>query len=98
MASLVERIDRFERELRRLETELHALRREVAAAPAAEATPGAATPAAAPRPAATPAAISASARRGRRRAVHLDLAGLLERLDLLGARGPALAGGAVTAL
>lgn len=95
MASVVERIDLLESDLRRIERELSELRLEVAApvpdAPVI-APPPVVTTAPAPPPPATPVSAPASPRR------RLDVGELLERWDLLGARGLAVAGGAVTAL
>jgi uncharacterized membrane protein len=95
VSTLTERMDRLELDLRRMQRELETLRREArAAAPsAARATPEPATPGR--RGADTAAcAVAPSAPRPPR----VDLGELLARFDLLGARGLAVAGGAVTAL
>jgi hypothetical protein len=99
MASLVERIDLLELDLRRVERELQALRREARAATAASMEPEPVVtlddaPAPAPAPKPVPE-IPAEPRAPRR---SVDLGAVLERFDLLGARGLAVAGGAVTAL
>jgi uncharacterized membrane protein len=107
MSSLVERIDHLELDLRRVERELDDLRREVRAdaahahllEPAAVARVVAepvVSPVAVASPA-PPASASAPAPRPQPRR-SADLGELLARFDLLGARGLAIAGGAVTAL
>ena len=101
MASLADRIDLLELDLRRVERELQALRREARASAAEGAEPqpdivALAEEAVAP-PVVLPSApvIPAQPRAPRR---NIDLGALLQRFDLLGARGLAVAGGAVTAL
>jgi len=100
MSTLIERVDRFELDLRRMQRELEDLRREARAAAAPEAPAAAAVPVLAepePAPVVLPAVPATSA--GRSRSLpSVDLGDLLARLDLLGARGLAVAGGAVTAL
>ncbi|HET8741852.1 MAG TPA: DUF2339 domain-containing protein [Gaiella sp.] len=97
MASLVERIDLLELDLRRVQRELQVLRREARAA-----TTETPEPAAAPAPAPVPRPVVPArppAQEGPTRPQpSVDLGARLARLDLLGARGLAIAGGAVTAL
>ncbi len=101
MSSLSERIDLLELDLRRVERELASLRREAASA----ATPGPDVPgvsdASAPPPRVRTPPPAPAIRRStpaRRPRPSVDLGALLVRFDLLGARGLAIAGGAVTAL
>jgi hypothetical protein len=106
MSSLAERIDLLELDLRRVERELAALRREARPVPTAMAEPDvrlAEEPVAAqvrvPPPRPTPQAAAPSAPpRPRRERSSVDIGALLARSDLLGARGLAIAGGSVTAL
>ena len=105
MSSLVERIDHLELDLRRVERELEALRREARAGAAAPDVPQPPVARVSAEPTATPPSrvvprtpaptAPAPPRQSRRR---VDLGELLERFDLLGARGLAIAGGTVTAL
>ena len=101
MSTFAERIDRFELDLRRMQRELEALRREAHAVASSEPEAAAAPvvtqvvdepepPAFLPPP---PAPVPP-----RRSLPSVDLGELLARFDLLGARGLAVAGGAVTAL
>src|SRR6478735_7142967 len=102
MSTLAERMDRFELDLRRMQRELEALRREAYAVAEPQAEVAAApvvtqvvdepepVPAFLPPP---PAVVPP-----RRSLPSVDLGELLARFDLLGARGLAVAGGAVTAL
>ena len=96
MATLAERLDRFELDLRRMQRELESLRRESAAAAAPPAPPEAAVTVVAepPQPpiAREPASVPPP------RPPRIEPGELLARFDLLGARGLAVAGGAVTAL
>ena len=104
MSTLAERLNRFEAELRRMDAELRELRHEVPAEePAAEPRPAAAPTVSAPRPTpppARPATPSSPARPARPhpRRPRVDVGGLVARLDLFGAGGLAVVGGAVTAL
>lgn len=110
MSTLTERIDRFELDLRRMQRELEALRREalsstrppetvsdapfVAEPPAVPAPPAHLAP---QPPALLPEAFPPPAARRAPRP-RIDVGELVARVDLLGARGLAIAGGAVTAL
>jgi uncharacterized membrane protein len=100
MASLAERIDLLELDLRRVERELQALRREArtAAAGGAAPAPEVVVVAEAPAPAVVVPSAPQIAPRPRAPRRSVDVMAWLERLDLLGARGLAVAGGAVTAL
>ena len=109
MSTLAERLNRFEAELRRMDTELRELRREVPAEERATEAPPAATATTLqapltpppPRPSTPPArplAPSVRPARPQPRRPRVDVGGLVARLDLLGAGGLAVVGGAVTAL
>src|SRR6187200_1772825 len=109
MSTLAERLNRFEAELRRMDTELRELRREVPAEERATEAPPAATTTTLqaqptpppPRPSTPPARPPAPPARSARpqpRRPRVDVAGLVARLDLFGAGGLAVVGGAVTAL
>ena len=103
MSSLLERIDRFEHDLERMEGELRSLRSAVVIGEAVTVpvvprpAPVEPVPVAPPPPITRPmpAAIPAVPPRPRR---QLDVAALVARLDLFGAGGLAVVGGAVTAL
>lgn len=117
MSALLERIDRFELDLERMDTELRSLRRAVveqgaAPEPSAPFAPSATDDPArlpaderlvaappprvtSPTPHVTPSPVASRAKRDRPR---LDVSGLIARLDLFGAGGLAVVGGAVTAL
>ncbi len=102
MATLTERMDRFELDLRRMHRELEALRREARTAaapePDAPAVPVVAAIVEEPEPVpAIPPPAPATAP-PRRPLPRFDLGALLARFDVLGAGGLAVAGGAVTAL
>src|SRR6188472_4270126 len=102
MATLTERMDRFELDLRRMHRELEALRREASTTAAAEPEAPAVPVVAAiveesePVPAFPPPAPATVP--PRRPLPRFDLGALLARFDVLGAGGLAVAGGAVTAL
>jgi hypothetical protein len=109
MSTLAERLNRFEAELRRMDTELRELRREVPAEERATEAPPAATTTTLqapptpppPRPSTPPARPPAPPVRPARpqpRHPRVDVGGLVARLDLFGAGGLAVVGGAVTAL
>ena len=94
MTSLAERIDRFELELRRMDAELRVLKLQVPTETVAPPRPPRPAVVAA-RPVPPPAPSPARPRPTRPR---IDVAGLVSRVDLLGAGGLAVVGGAVTAL
>lgn len=102
MSTLAERMNRFELDLRRMQGELEALRREArttaAAEPEAAAVPVVAAVVEEPEraPSFRPPAPATVPPRGP--LPRFDLGALLTRFDVLGAGGLAVAGGAVTAL
>ena len=106
MSTLAERLNRFEAELRRMDAELRELRREVPAEErATEAPPAATTTTLQPPPTHRPPRLStpparppAPPARPQPRLPQVDVWGLVARLDLFGAGGLAVVGGAVTAL
>ena len=102
MATLAERMDRFELDLSRMQRELEALRREAHAVASSEPEVAAApvVTQVVDEPESVPAFLppSPAAVPPRRSLPSVDLGDVLGRFDLLGARGLAVAGGAVTAL
>src|SRR6186997_1579111 len=97
MATLIERMDRFELDLRRMHRELEALRREARTTAAPEAPVAAVVEEPEPVPAFLPPPAPAIVP-PRRPLPRFDLGALLARFDVLGAGGLAVVGGAVTAL